>query len=78
MLTAPFIFMELEDEMLNLKCFHCGKSFALDADTAAAWLEEHAEEHPKHYTAHCHFCRRVVKVPVKEIRRRLSRREEQA
>jgi len=33
-----------ESEMLNVKCFHCGKSFALDVDLAASWLEEHKEE----------------------------------
>ena len=44
--------------MSNTKCFHCGKSFALDMDLVAAWLEEHKEEHPKHYSAQCHFCRR--------------------
>ena len=57
--------------MSNVKCFRCGKSFALGEDVAAAWLEEHKEERPKHYPAQCHFCRRTMKVPVKQIRRRL-------
>ena len=57
--------------MLNIKCFHCGKSFALDTEVAASWLEEHKEERPKHYPAQCHFCRRTIKVPVKQIRRQL-------
>ena len=35
--------------MLNTKCFHCGRSFALDTDLAAAWLQEHKDERPKHY-----------------------------
>jgi phage terminase large subunit GpA-like protein len=58
--------------MLNIKCFHCGKSFALDEEVAASWLEEHKEERPKHYPAQCHFCRRTIKVPVKQIQRRLQ------
>jgi phage terminase large subunit GpA-like protein len=62
--------------MLNAKCFHCGKSFALDMDLAAAWLEEHKEERPKHYPAQCHFCRRVIKMPVKQLRRYLPAKEE--
>jgi hypothetical protein len=64
--------------MLNIKCFHCGKSFALDTDVAGAWLDEHKEDRPKHYTANCHFCRRVIKVPVKQIRRYLPVRETDA
>jgi phage terminase large subunit GpA-like protein len=62
--------------MLNAKCFHCGKSFALDMDLAAAWLEEHKEERPKHYPAQCHFCRRVIKMPVKQLRRYLPAKED--
>jgi hypothetical protein len=57
--------------VLNVKCFRCGKSFALDGAAAASWLEEHKEERPKHYPAQCHFCRRVIKVSVKQIRRYL-------
>ena len=59
--------------MQNVKCFRCGKSFALDDGAVAAWLEEHKEERPKHYAAQCHFCRRVIKVPVAQIRRRLPK-----
>lgn len=64
--------------MQNIKCYHCGKSFALDEDLAAAWLEEHKEEHPKSYPAQCHFCRRVVKVPVQQLRRSLPSEPEEA
>jgi len=63
--------------MLNIKCFRCGKSFALDEVLAAAWLQEHVEEFPRHYAAQCHFCRRVVKVPAKQILRRLPSRKDQ-
>jgi phage terminase large subunit GpA-like protein len=62
--------------MLNIKCFHCGKSFALNTDVVAAWLEEEKEKKPTHYSAQCHFCRRVVKVPINQIRRSLPREEE--
>ena len=58
--------------MLNIKCFRCGKSFALDEDIAASWLEEHKEERPKTYPAQCHFCRRTMKVPVKQLQRRAT------
>ena len=61
--------------MLNIKCFRCGKSFALDEAVAASWLEEHQEEHPKHYPAQCHFCRRTMKVPVKQIQRQIARQQ---
>ena len=65
--------------MFNVKCVRCGKSFALDEMSVAAWLQEHAEERPKHYPAQCHFCRRVVKVPVSQIKRRLPvQKEEEA
>lgn len=59
--------------MLNIKCFHCGKSFALDEALTDAWLEEHQGERPKHYPAQCHFCRRVIKVPIRQIRRQSTR-----
>ena len=62
--------------MANVKCFHCGKSFALDMDEVAAWLAEHQEEHPRHYSAHCHFCRRVIKVPLKQLERELPAQQE--
>ena len=55
--------------MFNVKCFHCGKSFALNDDLVLAWLKEHEAEHPRYYPAPCHFCRRVIKVPVSQIRR---------
>jgi hypothetical protein len=61
--------------MQNVKCFRCGKSFALDGTVVAKWLEEHKEERPKHYPAQCHFCRRVIKVPVKQIQRSLPAKE---
>jgi hypothetical protein len=64
--------------MSNVKCFRCGKSSALDMDAAAAWLEEHREERPRHYPAQCHFCRRVIKVPIKQLRRQLPTQQEQA
>ncbi len=57
--------------MFNVKCFHCGKSFAIDEELAAAWLAEHQDEHPRYYMAQCHHCRRVIKVPAKQIRRTL-------
>ena len=63
--------------MLNVKCFRCGKSFAVDTAAAAAWLQEQGAERPKHYPAQCHFCRRVIKVPVKELLRHLPAAEEQ-
>jgi hypothetical protein len=47
-------------------------------DVVAAWLEEHREERPKHYPANCHFCRRVIKVPVKQLRRYLPAEQEEA
>lgn len=74
--TRGLLFHRKESEMPNVKCFHCGKSFALDAELAAAWMQEHQEERPKHYSAQCHFCRRVVKVPLKQIRRYLPAQED--
>ena len=62
--------------MSNVKCFRCGKSFALDMDAVAAWLAEHQEEHPRHYPAQCHFCRRVIKVPIKQLARQLPTQQE--
>jgi len=55
--------------MFNVKCFHCGKSFAIDEELAAAWLADHQDEHPRYYMAQCHHCRRVMKVPVTQFRR---------
>ena len=64
--------------MFNVKCFHCGKSFAVDETLAAAWLQEHKDEKPKHYSIQCHFCRRVMKVPIRQIQRSLPVQEKPA
>jgi phage terminase large subunit GpA-like protein len=64
-------------KMLNIKCFHCGKSFALDEGLTSAWLEEHRDDRPKHYPAQCHFCRRVIKVPIRQIEQHMTRQEPQ-
>ena len=63
--------------MPNVKCFHCGKSFALDEALTGTWLEEHKDEHPKHYPAQCHFCRRIVKIPIRQIQQQSPRQEQQ-
>ncbi len=61
--------------MLNVKCFHCGKSFALNTELVAAWLEEQQGKKTRHYSTQCRFCRRVIKVPISQIRRGLPRVE---
>ena len=53
--------------MFNVKCFHCGKSFAVDEAQAAAWLQQHRDERPRHYPAQCYHCRRIIKVSVQQI-----------
>lgn len=59
--------------MLNIKCFYCGKSFTLSPETVAAWLEANKEEKPKHYSAQCTFCRKTIKVQVKQLERGLPK-----
>ncbi|MBN1935577.1 MAG: hypothetical protein JW934_12995 [Anaerolineae bacterium] len=57
--------------MLNVKCFYCGKSFVISPEVVTAWMEEHKEEKPRHYTVQCVFCRKAIKVPIKQIERGL-------
>ncbi len=59
--------------MLNIRCLYCGKSFTIDTEVAVVWLETHREEKPKHYPAQCAFCRKAIKVPIKQIERNLSK-----
>lgn len=63
--------------MLNIKCFHCGKSFTLNTEVLAAWLDEHkvgeSAEKNTHYTTPCPFCRRVIKVPLQQVQRSVPR-----
>lgn len=59
--------------MLNIRCFYCGKSFTIVPEVAAEWLKAHRDEKPQHYPAQCVFCRKTIKVPVKQIERGLPR-----
>ncbi len=64
--------------MINIKCFYCGKSFPVNPDAISTWLEAHQQEQPKTYPAQCLFCRRVIKVPLKQIERSLPKTAEAA
>ena len=43
------------------------------SEVGAALDEMHIQEHTKHYMAECPNCRRVNKVPIKQLRRRAPR-----
>ena len=55
---------------MSIRCFKCGWAWSMNASEVAAALDSmHEQEHTKHYMAECPKCRRVNKVPIKQLRR---------
>lgn len=60
--------------MLSIRCFKCGWAWSMNHDEVAAALDSMYEQGlTKHYMAECPKCRRVNKVPMKQLRRNAPR-----
>ena len=54
---------------MQARCQRCGYMFTLSREAVTAALEEVKESQAKHYNVECPKCRRLVKIPVKNLRR---------
>jgi phage FluMu protein Com len=54
---------------MQLRCYHCGMSFAIKREEIAFALKALEESGGKHYDAHCPRCRHANKVSVEQLRR---------
>ncbi len=55
--------------MMHVRCQRCGWSFTLSQEAVAAALEEVEAQKARHYNLECPHCRKVIKIPVQELRR---------
>lgn len=58
----------MEDTM-NVRCPYCNQSFNLNRDFVVQALAEAEEEGLKYYGVECFNCRKLVKVPLAQMRR---------
>ena len=58
---------------MNVRCQFCRNSFNLGRDFVAQAVAEADEKKQKHYGVECIKCRKVIKVPVKQMRRFVPR-----
>jgi hypothetical protein len=56
---------------MNTRCYNCGRSFTLNRDAIEAAVVAALSAHEKTHVEHCPHCRRVIKIPVEQLRRAL-------
>lgn len=54
---------------MHVRCSYCSHSFNLNRDFIAQALDEAAEARQKYVGVECINCRKLIKVPVKQMRR---------
>jgi hypothetical protein len=57
--------------MMQVRCQRCGWMLTLGREAIAMALAEAQQSHEHHHVIDCPRCRRAIKVPVAELRRRL-------
>jgi len=57
--------------MMQVRCQRCGWMLTLGREAIAAAVAEAQQSHEQHHVVNCPHCRRAIKVPVAELRRRL-------
>ena len=57
--------------MMQVRCQRCGAMQTLGRDSIALALAEAQQSHEQHHVVDCPRCRRAIKVPVADLRRRL-------
>ena len=58
---------------MNVRCSYCRNSFNLSRDYIAHAVAVADENRQKHVTVECIKCRKMIKVPVKQMRRFVPR-----
>ena len=58
---------------MNVRCPFCRASFNLSRDFVVQAVAEATEKKLKHYGVECIKCRKLIKVPVKQMRRHVPR-----
>ena len=54
---------------MQLRCYRCGWSFAINKDEIAYALKALEESGGSHYDAHCPRCKHANKISVEQLRR---------
>lgn len=57
--------------MMQVRCQRCGWVFTMSRDAIGLAVAEAEAAHAEHFQEHCPKCRNVIKIQVKELRRRL-------
>ena len=60
---------------MHVRCTYCSQSFNLNREYIAQALAEAAEARQKYVGVECINCRKLIKVPVKQMRRFAPRPE---
>jgi len=60
---------------MQVRCQRCGYMFTLSREAVATALEEVKQTQAKHYNVECAKCRRLIKVPVKNLQRGQPRQD---
>jgi len=58
---------------MNVRCTYCRNSFNLSRDFVGPAVAEADEKRQKHVNVECIKCRKMIKVPVKQMRRFIPR-----
>ncbi len=58
---------------MNVRCTYCRNSFNLSRDFIVSAVAEAEEKRQKHVNVECIKCRKIIKVPVKQMKRFLPR-----
>jgi hypothetical protein len=64
------------EKIMNVRCNYCRQSFNLSHDYMVQALAEAEEKNQKYNAVECFKCRKLVKVPILQIRRALPPEEE--
>ncbi|MFZ0547402.1 MAG: hypothetical protein WAM60_18290 [Candidatus Promineifilaceae bacterium] len=56
---------------MNVRCNYCHQSFNLSHDLMVQAVAEAEEKHQKYYGVECYNCRKLVKVPLAQLKRAL-------
>jgi len=54
---------------MNVRCNYCGNSFNLGKDYISQALIEAKEKKQTYHSVECIKCRKIIKVPIKQMRR---------
>jgi DNA-directed RNA polymerase subunit RPC12/RpoP len=60
---------------MNIRCNYCRHSFNLSRDYLAQAVAEAEEKHQKYYGVECFNCRKLIKVPVLQMKHALPPQE---